>query len=474
MLDEIGTADQRRPLDAGRGPGGRAPDGLRSPGLQDYDPRARALGVVAEQLVRKDQRLALARHVEETALRLLEEYKPGRRLYTNVEYYAAAVLGGVDLPPDLYPATFAVARTAGGCTCSSSWRTTASSARRSTMSAHRRIWGARPSFAPSFRAHGLERRTVAASTARGFGHRQAGPSTGPPSALRRLRLGALTPSAAESRAIRSSAASSRARQSPVELLAPLPQREGLLEASCARPRALARPARARRGPPRTKLLGSRWRPSGLDLLDPGAALPRASRSSTRGSGCERAGIANRPAVVVEDDRSSPARASPPGARARRRRGGRSSRSARAGHDAGARASRWPRRPGQRLAPGLSQRSGRRSAGRRPGRRASARRSRRRGWAQRRPAERSRSRFGQLASGPGPGGAPPRSASRPARRPRGRRAGCRARARRPRPPASRRPRWPGTRPRPRTAAGPRASRRRGSPRSPRPQVELKPT
>jgi len=78
-----------------------------------YDPRARALGEIAEGLAGENERLALARHVEETALRLLEEYKPGRRLYTNVEYYAAVVLGGVALPPDLYPATFAAARTAG-------------------------------------------------------------------------------------------------------------------------------------------------------------------------------------------------------------------------------------------------------------------------------------------------------------------------------------------------------------------------
>jgi citrate synthase len=68
---------------------------------------------VAERLAGADERLALARHVEETAIRLLEEYKPGRRLYTNVEYYAAAVLGNVELPPDLYTPTFAAARTAG-------------------------------------------------------------------------------------------------------------------------------------------------------------------------------------------------------------------------------------------------------------------------------------------------------------------------------------------------------------------------
>ena len=55
--------------------------------------------------------LALA--VEQTAVRLLEEYKPGRRLQTNVEFYTALLLHGLGLPTDLFSPTFALARTAG-------------------------------------------------------------------------------------------------------------------------------------------------------------------------------------------------------------------------------------------------------------------------------------------------------------------------------------------------------------------------
>jgi citrate synthase len=44
---------------------------------------------------------------------VLAEEKPGRVIKTNVEYYAAAVLQGIGLPPALYPAVFALARTAG-------------------------------------------------------------------------------------------------------------------------------------------------------------------------------------------------------------------------------------------------------------------------------------------------------------------------------------------------------------------------
>jgi citrate synthase len=55
----------------------------------------------------------LARHVEQTALRLLEEHKPGRNLQTNVEFYTALLLHGLDLPVGLFTPTFAVSRAAG-------------------------------------------------------------------------------------------------------------------------------------------------------------------------------------------------------------------------------------------------------------------------------------------------------------------------------------------------------------------------
>jgi citrate synthase len=57
--------------------------------------------------------LELAIKVEDVALRVLEEKYPDRPLKTNVEYYAAAVLQGVGLTPDLFPAAFALARHAG-------------------------------------------------------------------------------------------------------------------------------------------------------------------------------------------------------------------------------------------------------------------------------------------------------------------------------------------------------------------------
>ena len=113
MIDEIGTPENAEPWLRDKLEAGERLMGFGHRVYRTYDPRARALGEIAEGLAGENERLALARHVEETALRLLDEYKPGRKLYTNVEYYAAVVLGGVALPPDLYPSTFAAARTAG-------------------------------------------------------------------------------------------------------------------------------------------------------------------------------------------------------------------------------------------------------------------------------------------------------------------------------------------------------------------------
>jgi citrate synthase len=78
-----------------------------------YDPRAAALRKVAEGMEHKPDWLALAIQVEDMALRLLAERHPDRALKTNVEYYAAPVLMGVGLTPDLFPATFSLARHAG-------------------------------------------------------------------------------------------------------------------------------------------------------------------------------------------------------------------------------------------------------------------------------------------------------------------------------------------------------------------------
>jgi citrate synthase len=80
------------------------------------DPRAEALSMAAERLYRRTGEMSLyglARAVEGTATRLLEEYKPGRRLQTNVEFYTALLLHGLGLEVPLFTPTFAISRVSG-------------------------------------------------------------------------------------------------------------------------------------------------------------------------------------------------------------------------------------------------------------------------------------------------------------------------------------------------------------------------
>jgi citrate synthase len=80
------------------------------------DPRADVLAVAAERLFTRGGDLSLytlARSVEVTALRLLEEHKPGRRLQTNVEFYTALLLHGLGLEVPLFTPTFAISRVTG-------------------------------------------------------------------------------------------------------------------------------------------------------------------------------------------------------------------------------------------------------------------------------------------------------------------------------------------------------------------------
>lgn len=80
------------------------------------DPRAEVLSAAAERLfwAGGDMQLYnLVRNVEQTAVNLLAEYKPGRNLQTNVEFYTALLLHGLGLSTDLFTPTFAIGRVGG-------------------------------------------------------------------------------------------------------------------------------------------------------------------------------------------------------------------------------------------------------------------------------------------------------------------------------------------------------------------------
>ncbi len=112
MLNAIGTVDNvdawlTNALDTGQR--------LMGFGHRVYkaeDPRAEILRGMAET-ASTPEFFALSKRTEDRALAMLDERKPGRRLYTNVEFYSAAVLAAVGLPGDMFPPTFAVARAVG-------------------------------------------------------------------------------------------------------------------------------------------------------------------------------------------------------------------------------------------------------------------------------------------------------------------------------------------------------------------------
>lgn len=80
------------------------------------DPRADVLSAAAQKMFAGGGDMALynlAKTVEATAVALLAEYKPGRNLQTNVEFYTALLLHGLGLETDLFTPTFAISRAAG-------------------------------------------------------------------------------------------------------------------------------------------------------------------------------------------------------------------------------------------------------------------------------------------------------------------------------------------------------------------------
>ena len=116
MVFEIGDASRaegilRRKIEAG--------EKLMGFGHRVYkvrDPRADVLATAAERLFTRAGDMSLyrlARAVELEALRLLEAYKPGRRLQTNVEFYTALLLHGLGLDVALFTPTFAMSRVSG-------------------------------------------------------------------------------------------------------------------------------------------------------------------------------------------------------------------------------------------------------------------------------------------------------------------------------------------------------------------------
>ena len=116
MVFEIGTADRAEDVIRAKLHRGERLMGFGHRIYRVRDPRADVLAQAAQRFYASggDQRLYhLAQQVEATALRLLRERKPERRLDTNVEFYTALLLHGLGFPAALFTPTFAVGRVVG-------------------------------------------------------------------------------------------------------------------------------------------------------------------------------------------------------------------------------------------------------------------------------------------------------------------------------------------------------------------------
>lgn len=113
MLDEIGTSDNIEPWIRAKLEHDERLMGFGHRVYKTYDPRAAALRTIVKKYAAESHLFKLSLEVEKKAVKLLEEYKPGRRLYPNLEFWAAGVMRMVELPRTLYTPTFCIARIAG-------------------------------------------------------------------------------------------------------------------------------------------------------------------------------------------------------------------------------------------------------------------------------------------------------------------------------------------------------------------------
>ena len=111
MLEAIGTPDRADAWIRNAVQSGERIMGFGHRVYKTDDPRSLLLRSVAERL--GGPRVEFAKQVEKQVIEILEELKPGRKLYTNVEYYAGIVMETVGLPPEMFTPTFTSSRTIG-------------------------------------------------------------------------------------------------------------------------------------------------------------------------------------------------------------------------------------------------------------------------------------------------------------------------------------------------------------------------
>lgn len=111
MLEAIGTAENAEPWLRHSVENNERLMGFGHREYKTIDPRSDFLRPIALRFA--GPLVDCAVEVEAAALRVLAEMKPGRELYTNVEFYAGVVMNACGLPNEMFTPTFAVARAIG-------------------------------------------------------------------------------------------------------------------------------------------------------------------------------------------------------------------------------------------------------------------------------------------------------------------------------------------------------------------------
>jgi citrate synthase len=114
MLDDIATPDRADTWLRTAVERGERIMGFGHRVYKTDDPRSLFLRGVAQQL--GGPLVDFAEQVERTAVDVLAELKPGRQLYTNVEFFAGVVMHTCGIPRDMFTPTFASSRTIGWAT----------------------------------------------------------------------------------------------------------------------------------------------------------------------------------------------------------------------------------------------------------------------------------------------------------------------------------------------------------------------
>jgi citrate synthase len=115
MLEEIGTPDKAEAYVRTLLGQGKKIMGMGHREYKIRDPRAEHLEISAKALTEASgsEWYHIARALEDASNKVLQEVKPDKKIYANVEFYTAPTLASLDIPKDEFTCLFACGRMAG-------------------------------------------------------------------------------------------------------------------------------------------------------------------------------------------------------------------------------------------------------------------------------------------------------------------------------------------------------------------------